>query len=289
MNTLNKAAEKYANEKFESCKYNYTEDKRLTDVDKLNNAFKAGAQSDAAKEYWYAQWQAAQKQMPTDEELEKLAENNARLHFHPDYNKDAFTACKISFKNGYKLTVRHCQKADMSTWDKAKQFIQNGINNYEKFNLTESGEVAVKVLKKIKEHFDYLDESALQYSVGDGFQSRVDKWMKACFGEVISKDKTERNHRFIEEALELVQSLGCTKSEAHQLVDYVFNRPQGEPYQECGGVMVTIAALCLANKLNMDDCGEKELSRVWAKIDKIREKQAAKPKHSPLPSPPINK
>lgn len=107
--------------------------------------------------------------------------------------------------------------------------------------------------------------------------------MLACFGERISKDKTERNHRFLEEALELVQATGCTKSEAHQLVDYVFERPIGEPVQECGGVMVTLAALCLANDLNMNECGEMELSRIWTKIEKIREKQANKPKHSPLP------
>lgn len=115
------------------------------------------------------------------------------------------------------------------------------------------------------------------------YQIRVDEWMQVCFGEKISKDKVERNHRFLEEALELVQSVGCTKSEAHQLVDYVFTRPQGDPQQECGGVMVTLAALCLANNLDMDNCGEVELKRIWTKVDQIREKQAAKPKHSPLP------
>ena len=115
------------------------------------------------------------------------------------------------------------------------------------------------------------------------FQCRVDKWLLACFGKVISRDKIERNHRFLEEALELVQSLGCTSSEAHQLVDYVFNRPVGEPIQECGGVMVTLAALCVANDLDMNESGEIELERIWTKVEKIREKQLNKPKHSPLP------
>lgn len=123
--------------------------------------------------------------------------------------------------------------------------------------------------------------------VGQGLQERTDKWLLACFGEEIARDKAERNHRFLEEALELVQSLGCTKSEAHQLVDYTFDRPKGEPYQECGGVMITLAALCLANGLNMDECGEKELARIWTKVEKIRAKQASKPKHSPLPAPPV--
>lgn len=117
----------------------------------------------------------------------------------------------------------------------------------------------------------------------ENFQTRVSHWTQACFGEQISNDKVERNHRFLEEALELVQSLNCTKSEAHQLVDYVFNREIGEPHQECGGVMVTLAALCLANDMDMEECGEVELKRIWTKVDQIREKQANKPKHSPLP------
>ncbi|WP_229256769.1 hypothetical protein [Duganella lactea] len=116
-----------------------------------------------------------------------------------------------------------------------------------------------------------------------GFQQRVQPWMLACFGEMIAGDREERNHRFLEEALELVQSTGCTASEAHQLVDYVYGRPVGEPAQEVGGVMVTLAALCLANKLDMHADAEAELARIWTKVDQIRAKQAAKPRYSPLP------
>lgn len=115
------------------------------------------------------------------------------------------------------------------------------------------------------------------------FQQRVQPWMMACFGPEISADRIERNHRFLEEALELVQSCGSTASEAHQLVDYVFARPVGDPMQEAGGVMVTLAALCLASGLDMHACGEAELARIWTKVEAIRAKQAAKPKHSPLP------
>lgn len=115
------------------------------------------------------------------------------------------------------------------------------------------------------------------------YQQEVNDWMQECFGPEISRDITERNHRFLEEALELVQSLNCTKSEAHQLVDYVFDRPIGEPFQELGGVMVTLAALSNASGLSMDYNGKMELQRVWEKIEQIRTKQASKPKHSPLP------
>lgn len=125
-------------------------------------------------------------------------------------------------------------------------------------------------------------------SAGEGgedapFQKRVADWLLACFGSEIAHDKTERSHRFIEEALELVQCCGITASECHQLVDYVFNRPAGEMRQEMGGVMVTLAALAFAHGMSMELAGETELKRVHGKIEQIREKQANKPKHSPLP------
>jgi hypothetical protein len=115
------------------------------------------------------------------------------------------------------------------------------------------------------------------------FQNRVQPWLLECFGQAIASDSKERNHRYLEEALELVQACGCTQSEAHQLVDYVYGRDVGEKHQEVGGVTVTLAALCLAQQLDMHACGETELARVWTKVEQIRAKQAAKPKHSPLP------
>jgi hypothetical protein len=115
------------------------------------------------------------------------------------------------------------------------------------------------------------------------FQKKVMPWLLKCFGQEIADDVRERNHRFLEESLELVQSCGCTASEAHQLVDYVFNRPVGEPYQETGGVMVTLAAHGLAIGVDMHKAGSTELNRIWTKVEQIRAKQAAKPKHSPLP------
>lgn len=117
------------------------------------------------------------------------------------------------------------------------------------------------------------------------FQKRVLNWLMACFSMQVCRDTTERNHRFLEEALELVQSTGCTRSEAHQLVDYVFDRPVGEPFQEVGGVTITLSALCSCINIDQEEAGEAELSRISAPatMEKIRAKQAAKPKHSPLP------
>jgi hypothetical protein len=115
------------------------------------------------------------------------------------------------------------------------------------------------------------------------FQTQVRPWLVACFGEAILNDKVERNHRFLEEALELAQACACTREDAHTLVDYVFDRPVGRPKQEVGGVMVTLAALCLVHKMNMHDEGAKELHRIWGKVEAIKAKHDRKPTGTPLP------
>jgi len=115
-------------------------------------------------------------------------------------------------------------------------------------------------------------------------QPRVQPWMLACFGAEISGNRIERGHRFIEEGLELTQAVGVSREEVLQLVDYVYGRPTGELRQEVGGVMVTLAALCLAHEVDMHECGDTELARIWTKVEKIRAKRATKLAYSPLPT-----
>jgi hypothetical protein len=115
------------------------------------------------------------------------------------------------------------------------------------------------------------------------FQDRVQPWMLACFGAEISGDRLERGDRLLEEVLELLQSGDYPPERVAALVSYVWNRPKGEPAQEVGGVMVTLAAYCLAHGLDMHDAAETELARIWTKVEKIRAKQAAKPTGSALP------
>lgn len=121
---------------------------------------------------------------------------------------------------------------------------------------------------------------------GEALQSRVGTWMLECFGPVIPFDKVERNDRFIEEALELAQATGYSAARAHALVDYVFGRPVGDPHQEVGGVMITLAALCNVHGLDIMAEGVRELERIEQPqiMAKIKAKQAAKPTGSALPS-----
>jgi hypothetical protein len=121
------------------------------------------------------------------------------------------------------------------------------------------------------------------------FQARVDSWMLECFGQQIAADKIERNHRFLEEALELVQAGGLTATEAHMLVDYVYGRPTGEMGQEVGGVAVTLAALCTAHGVDLSLQAVREVERINIPelMAKIRAKQAGKPRNSPYPQAPF--
>ena len=112
------------------------------------------------------------------------------------------------------------------------------------------------------------------------FQKRVAVWTPSCFGKDIANNSVERNHRFLEEALELVQACGCEKEEAKKLVDYVFSRDTGQREQEVGGVMVTLASLCNVQGIDMNQAADKELQRAWDNIEKIKAKQQAKPDFS---------
>lgn len=116
------------------------------------------------------------------------------------------------------------------------------------------------------------------------FQTDVVTWAMHCFGSDSVCDPTVRAHRFLEEALELVQATGIPKSDALRLVDYVYSRPVGELEQEVGGVMVTLATYCDALGLSMDSCAVQELNRAIINTAAIRRKAELKPKFTDAPS-----
>lgn len=110
------------------------------------------------------------------------------------------------------------------------------------------------------------------------FQAGVSKWMGECFLPSLYSNMTERGDRLLEEVLELLQSHGYDQARVATLVDYVYGRPVGEPAQEVGGVMVTLAGYCWAAGLDMHAEGARELERITQPevMAKIRRKQEAK-------------
>ncbi len=114
--------------------------------------------------------------------------------------------------------------------------------------------------------------------LGQTFQAGVAEWMGQCFLPSLYSNMTERGDRLLEEVLELLQAHGYDKARVPTLVDYVFGRPVGDPTQEVGGVMVTLAGYCWVAGLDMHAAGDAELARISQPdvMAKIRAKQEAK-------------
>ncbi len=114
---------------------------------------------------------------------------------------------------------------------------------------------------------------------GHSFQKRAAYWAKKCFGLHLATDLRERNQRFAEEALELVQACGMTRREALGAVKYVYGRPVGDKKQEVGGVYTTLAVLCQAHGIDMVGEGERDLLEIdnAETTERIRVKRQTKP------------
>lgn len=126
-----------------------------------------------------------------------------------------------------------------------------------------------------------LGPNTVAYQLTDtaqSFQSDVATWMGQCFPPSLSSNMTERGDRLLEEVLELLQAHGYDSARVPTLVNYVFGRPVGEPAQEVGGVMVTLAAYCSVAGLSMQADGQAELDRINQPevMARIRAKQEAK-------------
>ncbi|WP_207785181.1 hypothetical protein [Stenotrophomonas maltophilia] len=122
------------------------------------------------------------------------------------------------------------------------------------------------------------EQPAQAVDLGQTFQAHVAEWMGQCFLPSLYSNMTERGDRLLEEVLELLQAHGYDKARVPTLVDYVFGRPVGEPAQEVGGVMVTLAGYCWVAGLDMHAAGDAELARINQPdvMAKIRAKQEAK-------------
>jgi hypothetical protein len=152
---------------------------------------------------------------------------------------------------------------DMTEGDVATKFIliKNGMHSgkssvifrFDKYGQTALGQTSLKLFLMAARAFEVKD--------GLDFQSRVGKSCRDLFGLKVANNIETRCYRFLEEALELVQALGCTREAALKLVDYVYGRPKGVLNQEIGGTMVTLAALCEAVDRSMSVCGDIEIER----------------------------
>lgn len=119
----------------------------------------------------------------------------------------------------------------------------------------------------------------------DHVQAEVQEWGRETFRTPSAPPDTdplemsnveERCCRFLEESLELVQSLGFSLGKAYDLAAYVYGRPIGVTKQEVGGTIITLAALANAADISLEEAFDNEMARIWNNREAIRVKQAQK-------------
>jgi hypothetical protein len=114
-------------------------------------------------------------------------------------------------------------------------------------------------------------------SLSPTYQERVSGWTQMVLGD-LSKNVPERALRVAEEVIELAQACGVDRSSVHRLVDYVFDRPVGEPHKEIAGSMLTLYAAAEALGVDADTEFEIEMTRVQQPevIERVRRRQQEK-------------
>lgn len=96
-------------------------------------------------------------------------------------------------------------------------------------------------------------------------EERTMTWLRSRLGDGPATDVQERVSRLYEEVTELAQAEGLTHGYLKSLLDYVFMRPIGEPFQEAGGVSVTLYGYAAAKGWTVQGAFETEIRRVEEK------------------------
>lgn len=122
-----------------------------------------------------------------------------------------------------------------------------------------------------------LDRLVAKYPKNSG-QGQVASWVKDTLGEESSTNGIEGTLRFVEEALELAQSLGISSETIARLVLYVYARPVGKPDQEIAGCLVTLYGAASALGVDAHSEFEKEIVRIRQPevMDRVRRRQQEK-------------
>jgi NTP pyrophosphatase (non-canonical NTP hydrolase) len=86
-------------------------------------------------------------------------------------------------------------------------------------------------------------------------------WAVDTFGEV-ARDPIERSLRLIEEAAEVVQTVGLSKEEVLKVVERVYSRPPGALCNELGGLVMTTECLAEAMGYDLETQADWEYKRI---------------------------
>lgn len=116
------------------------------------------------------------------------------------------------------------------------------------------------------------------------FQARVRQWLVKCFGPLLTEKKEERNERFAEESVELLQAAGFPLERLISVAKEVYSKPPGEIGQEMAGTATTLAAMAHAYRVDLHEAVTRELDRIEQPevMNKIRLKNLNKSRPEPL-------
>lgn len=106
---------------------------------------------------------------------------------------------------------------------------------------------------------------------------RTSQFLLDCWPDNPVIEPKVRVLRFLEEALELAQSMGITREKALEQVEYTFGREIGDPKQEFGGTVFTLTNVGVALGLDLVTEGYRAVDEAYDRIEKIREKSKSKP------------
>lgn len=91
-------------------------------------------------------------------------------------------------------------------------------------------------------------------------------WAFKTFGET-AHNAQERAKRLLEEACEVAQATDVSLAEAMAIADRTWRRPKGNPFQEVGGLFVTLLGYCAVMEIDPDQALENEVTRVLSRSD----------------------
>lgn len=113
-------------------------------------------------------------------------------------------------------------------------------------------------------------------------QQRFDAWLRDTMGSEIANDVGERNWRFAEEAVELLQACGMKVEDLLRVVATVYEKEPGDPAVEIGDVLCCLYPLATARGYCVETLAEHTLRRNYDNQERIRAKHVAKILRRPL-------
>lgn len=124
--------------------------------------------------------------------------------------------------------------------------------------------------------FQWIVKDILRIRSTD-IQSRNLDFCLRCFGFSNTFNKRERAYRYAEEAMELLQAAGLTKSEVEYILSHVYSKEVGDLRKELANAQQTLLALSSAYGIHLEDEVERDLKWANENIPHIREKYFKKP------------